>query len=259
MALGGVTGGLALGGRLAKLDSARRSRDRIIEERRLASLPSGGGGFAPPPAPVAAPPIRPMPRAPIPQASPADASPLQVQEAMEALAAPGPLAPSLPARSRQRSSDPARAKYEGIAFRAEDQYKIPQGGLLALIGAESNWNPNAKSSAGAEGIAQFMPPTSAERGVDPYDPESAIPGAAAYLRWLKSQTGSWSSALAAYNWGIGRVKKIQREDGSIDPDRLPEETREYVKKLAGFFGETPFAPAASSPTATALDRLGKRS
>lgn len=105
-----------------------------------------------------------------------------------------------------------------------------EGGLItpdvinAVIKTESNNNPNAVSPRGAQGLAQFMPATSKELGINPFDPEQARGGAAKYLNWLVGQTGSLRDALAAYNWGIGNVKKYGT--GS-----LPKETSNYVDKI----------------------------
>jgi soluble lytic murein transglycosylase-like protein len=131
---------------------------------------------------------------------------------------------------------------------------IPPDGLIALLEAESGWDPNVVSSAGAEGIAQFMPPTSAEWGVDPWDPPDAISGAARYLAWLRKQVDSWPAALASYNWGIGNVAGITT-GGVFDLAAAPVETRNYVARLAPAFGWIAPAPAAipaSSPPALAL-------
>jgi soluble lytic murein transglycosylase-like protein len=80
------------------------------------------------------------------------------------------------------------------------------------------------SPVGAQGIMQFMPSTAEGRGVDPCDPESAIPGGARYLKDNHDRFGSWELALAAYNAGAGAVQQF---DG-IPPYR---ETQNYVRKI----------------------------
>jgi soluble lytic murein transglycosylase-like protein len=62
------------------------------------------------------------------------------------------------------------------------------------------------SPTGAQGIAQFEPGTAAGHGVSPFDPASAIPGAARLLASYHSRFGSWSLAAAAYNAGVGAVE-----------------------------------------------------
>lgn len=96
--------------------------------------------------------------------------------------------------------------------------------LTRLIWQESNFQPDVTSSAGAQGIAQFMPGTANDRGVaNPYDPEEAIPKAAELLAELKQQFGNLGLAAAAYNAGPARVASWVAGASS-----LPEETRAYV-------------------------------
>jgi soluble lytic murein transglycosylase-like protein len=88
------------------------------------------------------------------------------------------------------------------------------------------------SSAGARGIAQFMPATAERYGVNPDDPKSAIPGAANYMGDLKRMfMGNTGLALAGYNWGEGNVQKWL--SSGADPARVPQETRNYVKDITG--------------------------
>jgi len=101
---------------------------------------------------------------------------------------------------------------------------LPVSFLTRLIWQESNFQPNATSPAGAQGIAQFMPGTAGERGLaDPFDPESAIPKAAALLADLQQRFGNLGLAAAAYNAGAGRVAKWLAGGGD-----LPIETQDYV-------------------------------
>jgi hypothetical protein len=105
--------------------------------------------------------------------------------------------------------------------RAQD---LPVAFLTRLIWQESNFQPNATSPAGALGIAQFMPGTAGERGLaNPFDPESAIPKAAALLADLEKQFGNLGLAAAAYNAGPARVTRWLA--GTSD---LPFETQDYV-------------------------------
>lgn len=109
---------------------------------------------------------------------------------------------------------------------AESRYGIPDGMLYRLLYQESRFRPDiisgrTVSSVGALGIAQFMPATAAERRVDPLEPHGAIVGAASYLASLKASLGDWRSAVAAYNWGIGNVRRKGLE-------KMPAETRKYV-------------------------------
>ena len=106
---------------------------------------------------------------------------------------------------------------------------LPIPFLTRLIWRESSFRVGVVSSAGAQGIAQFMPGTARERGLlDPFDPEQAIPHAAHLLADLKAQFGNLGLAAAAYNGGAGRVSKWLAGDGG-----LPAETRAYVAAITG--------------------------
>jgi soluble lytic murein transglycosylase-like protein len=79
------------------------------------------------------------------------------------------------------------------------------------------------------GIAQFMPATAKDLGVDPLDPIASIDKSGGYLRRLYDSLGSWDKALAAYNWGIGNVKR----KGLVN---APTETRLYVSQILSDVG-----------------------
>jgi len=105
--------------------------------------------------------------------------------------------------------------YQQMITDAASENGVPTSILAWLLWKESRYNPAIISGAkrsrvGAMGIAQFMPATAAEwlgSAEAALDPEQAIPGAAEYLASLYRQTGTWIAALAAYNWGIGNVKR----------------------------------------------------
>lgn len=97
-----------------------------------------------------------------------------------------------------------------------------------LLYQESTFNPNAKSLAGAEGIAQFEPPTAAQYGVNVWDVTSSINGAAAYLNDLYNMFGDWDYAVAAYNGGPGTVQQWLAGTRSLKP-----ETVTYVARITG--------------------------
>jgi len=95
---------------------------------------------------------------------------------------------------------------------AESRYSIPTGMLERLLYQESHYRADVisgakRSSVGALGIAQFMPATAADLGIDPLDPFQAIDGAGRYLASLYRMFGNWTQALAAYNWGAGNVQR----------------------------------------------------
>ena len=121
------------------------------------------------------------------------------------------------------------AQYVGTVEQAASANGIPASLLAGLLQQESGFNPNAVSSAGAEGIAQFMPATAAGLGVDPYDPTSAINGAAQMLGSYTRQFGSYADALAAYNAGSSAVERY----GGIPPYAETEAYVPAVLSLAG--------------------------
>jgi hypothetical protein len=107
---------------------------------------------------------------------------------------------------------------------------LPTDFLTRLIWRESSFRPNVTSMAGAQGIAQFMPGTAAERGLlDPFDPEQAIPASAHFLAELNRRFGGLGLAAAAYNAGPNRVADwlAGRRPG------LPAETQDYVFFIMG--------------------------
>jgi TP901 family phage tail tape measure protein len=81
-----------------------------------------------------------------------------------------------------------------------------------------------RSSAGAVGIAQFMPSTAAALGVNPLDPEAALRAAARYMRQLSDRYGSIRNALWAYNAG----------EGNFQRGVFPPETQNYLRIIMGY-------------------------
>ena len=99
--------------------------------------------------------------------------------------------------------------------------------IEAVVWQESRWRAQAVSSAGARGLAQLMPGTAREMGVNPDDPYANLEGGARYLReQLDRFGGDLEKALAAYNAGPGRV---------ISAGGIPQirETQTYVASVMG--------------------------
>jgi hypothetical protein len=108
-------------------------------------------------------------------------------------------------------------------------HDLPLAFFTNLIWQESRFDPTSVSRAGARGIAQFMPRTAAEFGVDdPFDPSQALPASARLLRQLQLKFGNLGLAAAAYNAGPGRVTDWLRKGKA-----LPKETRSYVQIITG--------------------------
>lgn len=129
-----------------------------------------------------------------------------------------------------RKEDPvgaanANPAIAGLVRRIAREEGIYENQFLALVYQESRFNPCAKSSAGAIGLAQLMPGTADDLGVDPYNIEQNLRGGARYYKQqLRKYNGNGSLALAAYNAGAGNVNKY----GGIPPFK---ETRDYVANI----------------------------
>jgi hypothetical protein len=106
---------------------------------------------------------------------------------------------------------------------------LPEDFFVKLIWQESRFEPHARSRAGAQGIAQFMPKTALWRGLsNAFDPVEALRESASYLRELKITFGNLGLAAAAYNAGPGRLSRWLSGKNS-----LPQETVEYVRIVTG--------------------------
>lgn len=112
---------------------------------------------------------------------------------------------------------------------AARQQDLPQDFLTKLIWQESSFRTGVVSPAGAQGVAQFMPGTAKDRGLeDPFDPEQAIPKAAELIAELSERFGNLGLAAAAYNGGPARVSSWLEGRGD-----LPAETKNYVASITG--------------------------
>lgn len=121
---------------------------------------------------------------------------------------------------------------EDIFAEASERYGVALNLLKAIGKAESGFNPQAVSSAGAQGVMQLMPSTARSLGVeDSFDARSNIMGGAKYIAGLLERyQGNTALALSAYNAGSGNVDKY----GGIPPFK---ETQNYVQKVLSYMGE----------------------
>jgi hypothetical protein len=143
-------------------------------------------------------------------------------------------------RTGKPNSETLRSIYEKINKIAQS-YGVDPNLVTEVVRAESNFNPNAVSRAGAKGLMQLMDGTARMLRVrDVYDPEQNIAGGTKYLRDLLNRyNGNVKVALAAYNAGPGRIKQLgidTDEELEAKAELLPQETQRYVAKITSRLG-----------------------
>lgn len=121
--------------------------------------------------------------------------------------------------------------YDVIIERHAQTHGIDPSLVKAVMKAESNFNPNAMSHKGAQGLMQLMPDTARLMKVDnPFDPEENIRGGTRYLKYLgETFGGNLDLMLAAYNAGPARVKEYNMNIPPYD------ETRTYVQRVKSYY------------------------
>jgi soluble lytic murein transglycosylase-like protein len=107
---------------------------------------------------------------------------------------------------------------------AATKYGVDEDLVHSVISAESDYDPNSHSSAGAMGLMQLMPATVQAMKINPWDPAQNINGGVRELRGYLDRFKQVDLALAAYNAGPGAVHKY----GGVPPYR---ETQAYVKRV----------------------------
>ena len=137
-------------------------------------------------------------------------------------------------------------RYGGIVRKTAGEFGLESEFVFAVIRTESNFKADARSSAGAVGLMQIMPPTaefigrSTGENFDLYDAEDNIRMGCWYLAYLSKRFSDRTEILAAYNAGEGIVRSwLQNEDycdknGKLKTIPYPE-TQRYVRRVKNFY------------------------
>lgn len=151
---------------------------------------------------------------------------------------------------------PDHRKVMELVLKLAPEYGIYPRLAMAVIRAESNFNPGAVSPKNAQGVMQLIPETAARFNVTkPFDPEQNIRGGLAYLRWLLAYfKGNVTLVAAAYNAGEGAVNR----HGGIPPYA---ETQVYVRRIHEVFKreDHPFDPSVTDPSPELLRIANRKS
>lgn len=132
----------------------------------------------------------------------------------------------------------SRGNYDALISAMATKYGVEPQLARAVVWAESNFNVNAVSKAGAVGLMQLMPGTAEMLGVtDSYDPVQNVDGGVRYLaQRIEQYGGDVLKALAAYNCGPARIASIGVDDltDSEQFSLLPKETQNYITRIEGY-------------------------
>ena len=124
---------------------------------------------------------------------------------------------------------PRRWEYDGLIGLTAREHEVEPALVKAVIAAESNFDPEAISRKGAQGLMQLMPVTANVLGVDdPFRPTDNVRGGTRYLRLMLDRYGDVERAVAAYNAGPAAVDRY----GGVPPYR---ETQDYVRRVLTYY------------------------
>lgn len=130
---------------------------------------------------------------------------------------------------RPRTRVPTERDYDRLIAKVSTSHQVQPALVKAVIAAESNFQPDAVSRVGAQGLMQLMPATARDLGVDrPFGVVENIDGGVRYLRAMLDRYGDVTRALAAYNAGPGAVDRYR----GVPPYR---ETQAYVKRVLEYY------------------------
>jgi soluble lytic murein transglycosylase-like protein len=143
------------------------------------------------------------------------------------------------------SATASESKVKSYVEEAAEKYDVSPALIDSVIQVESNYNPNAVSSKGAQGLMQLMPSTARRFGVqNTFDPRENIHGGVKYLKFLQETFKDDRLAIAAYNAGEGAVAKYN----NVPP--YPE-TISYVAQVGKRYGKAKKAAQAKAQMAAA--------
>jgi soluble lytic murein transglycosylase-like protein len=124
---------------------------------------------------------------------------------------------------------PDRPEYDGLIGLTARQHEVEPALVKAVIAAESNFDPEAVSRKGAQGLMQLMPVTGGDLGLaDPFQPDDNVRAGTRYLRSMLDRYGDVERAVAAYNAGPAAVDRY----GGVPP--YPE-TQAYVRRVLTYY------------------------
>ena len=133
-------------------------------------------------------------------------------------------------------------KYQGMISKVLHDEGVPQDLIYQAV-TESGFQPQVvNAKAGAGGMWQFLP--NGNYGLvrngyfdERFDPEKSTIAYARYMKLLYAETGDWYLAMAAYDWGLGRVQHVVSKTGYADyweiyrRGGLPAETKAYIPSV----------------------------
>lgn len=133
-------------------------------------------------------------------------------------------------------SDVDMQKIYSAVDAASKKYGVDSNLILAIINQESNFDPYAKSGAGAAGLMQIMPQNFSHLGIaDEFDINQNVNGGTKLLKeYLNQFGGNTEMALMAYNGGPGTMQK-RGVSSAADLYKMPQETQNYVPKVIGYY------------------------
>jgi soluble lytic murein transglycosylase-like protein len=178
-----------------------------------------------------------------------DSSSAPLPAATPPAAPPPPVMPS-PKLGFDRALGVPRTPFGKQIYKVALRYALNPHLVAAVVQAESDFNPRARSRKGACGLMQVLPSTARRFGLhrrrDLFNPTKNLDTGARYLRWLVDRFGDDAMrVLAAYNSGEGNVERF----GGLPP--FPE-TRGYVQHIFARLGFTLLLPALTTPAPAAL-------